>query len=430
MLIQADDLGYGDLTSYGQTKFATPHLDRLAREGTRVTQYKSGSRDGAPSRAALLTGLHTGHNWIRGNGEIPLRPSDVTLPEVMKSAGYQTAVVGKWGLGTEETDGRPWAQGVDHFFGVLHHRHAHRQYTTHLWRNGTRVDVNPERDYVNDLFTADAVEFLGRPRTQPFFLYLAYTVPHAELRVPDDALAEFRGRYPETPFVNTPADGYTPTPPFDRTGYRSQPTPHAAFAAMIARMDRDVGRLVAALKEHGLDRNTLVLFTSDNGPHREGGADPEFFDSNGPLRGIKRDLYEGGIRVPMIAWAPGRVGAGRTSSHVWTHWDLLPTLADVARATAPSGLDGRSMRGALEGGTSPEHEFLYWEFHERGFQQAVRMGKWKALRLKPGAPLELYDLDTDVGETNNVAAAHADVVARIEAYLKTARTRSERWKTE
>jgi arylsulfatase A len=429
IVVHADDLGYGDLGSYGQTKFATPHLDRLAREGTRFTQYYAGSTVCAPSRAALMLGIHTGHNWIRGNGEIPLRPSDVTLPEVLKTAGYETAVVGKWGLGTEHTEGRPWAQGVDHFFGVLDHRHAHRQYTTHLWRNATRVDLDLARDYVNDLFTADALEFVSRPRTTPFFLYLAYTVPHAELRVPEDSLAEYRGRFPERPYVNAEADGYTPIAPFTRTGYRSQPTPRAAFAAMVARMDRDIGRLVATLAARGLDRNTLVLFTSDNGPHREGGADPEFFDSNGPLRGIKRDLYEGGIRVPMIAWWPGRVPAGQSSGHVWAHWDVLPTLADIAGATPPAGLDGRSMRAVLEGRTAPTHDALYWEFHERGFQQAARLGKWKALRLKPGAPLELYDLDADAGETRNLAAAQPDVISKIEKYLLTARTESQRWPT-
>jgi arylsulfatase A len=427
IVVHADDLGYGDLGSYGQRKIATPQLDRLARGGTRFTQYYAGSTVCAPSRAALMLGLHTGHNWIRGNGEVPLRPSDVTLPEVLKTAGYETAVVGKWGLGTEETDGRPWAQGVDHFFGVLDHRHAHRQYTTHLWRNATRVELDLEREYVNDLFTADALEFVSRPRTQPFFLYLAYTVPHAELRVPEDSLAEYRGRFPETPYVNAEADAYTPVPPFTRTGYRSQPAPRAAFAAMIARMDRDIGRLMATLQKAGLDRNTLVLFTSDNGPHREGGADPEFFDSNGPLRGLKRDLYEGGIRVPMIAWAPGRVPAGRTSDHVWTHWDLLPTLADMAGARAPNRLDGLSMRGVLEGRASPLHDYLYWEFHERGFQQAVRMGKWKTVRLKAGVPLELYDLDGDIGETRDVSAANAEVVAKMERYLETARSSSLRW---
>jgi arylsulfatase A-like enzyme len=227
--------------------------------------------------------------------------------------------------------------------------------------------------------------------------------------------------------VNEQADSYTPVPPFDRTGYRSQPTPRAAFAAMVTRMDRDIGRLMAALRESGLERNTLVLFTSDNGPHREGGADPEFFDSNGPLRGIKRDLYEGGIRVPMIAWAPGRVPAGVVSHAVWAHWDMLPTLAELAGAKPPSGLDGVSMKSALIGGPAPAHPPLYWEFTERGFQQAVRMGKWKALGLKTGAPLELYDLDADLGETRDLAAANPDVIAQIGAYLKTARTESGRW---
>jgi arylsulfatase A-like enzyme len=427
VLIHADDLGYGDLGSYGQTKFATPNLDRLAREGTRFTQYYAGSTVCAPSRAALMLGLHTGHNPIRGNGEFPLEAADITLPEVLKAAGYRTAVIGKWGLGLEDTAGQPNRQGVDHFFGFLHHRHAHRQYATHLWRNQARVDVDVTREYANDLFTAEALEFVSRPQPGPFFLYLAYTVPHAELRVPEDSLAEYRGRFPETPYVNAEADAYTPAPPFDRTGYRSQPAPRAAFAAMIARMDRDIGRLMATLGRLGLDRQTLVLFTSDNGPHREGGADPAFFRSGGPLRGIKRDLYEGGIRVPMIAWLPGRVPSGATSAHVWAHWDLLPTLADLAGGTPPPGLDGLSMRGALEGRPAPSHEFLYWEFHERGFQQAVRMGQWKAVRPKKDAPLELYDLSADIGETTDLAARHAGVVGRIEQYLRTARTESARW---
>ena len=429
VLIHVDDLGYGDLGSYGQTRFATPNLDRLAAEGTRFTQYYAGSTVCAPSRAVLMLGRHTGHNWIRGNGEIPLRAEDVTLPELLKTAGYRTAVIGKWGLGREGTTGEPGGQGVDHFFGFLDHRHAHRQYVTHLWRNQTRVEHDVTRDYAPDLFTADALEFVTSSAGGPFFLNLAYTVPHAELRVPDDAIKEYQGRFPETPYLNPEADGFTPSPPFTRTGYRSQPTPRAAFAAMIARMDRDIGRLMATLARLGLDKQTLVLFTSDNGPHREGGGDPEFFRSAGPLRGIKRDLYDGGIRVPMIAWGPGRVPAAATSTHVWAHWDLLPTLADLAGAKVPEGLDGISMRAALEGRPAPTHEFLYWEFHERGFQQAVRMKKWKALRLKPGAPLELYDLDDDVGETRDVATAHPDVVARVEAYLKGARTQSERWPT-
>ena len=429
LLIHADDLGYGDLSAYGQTHFQTPALERLAREGARFTQYYSGSTVCAPSRAALMLGRHSGHNWIRGNGEIPLRSEDVTIAEVLREAGYRTAVIGKWGLGIAGTAGQPDRQGFDHAFGVLDHRHAHRQYTDHLYRNAERVPVDLERDYTNDLFTRETETFITSGDSRPFFVYLNYTVPHAELRAPDDSLAPFRGRFPEQPFSNPKADalpsGAQPTGA--SLGYRSQPTPRAAFAAMITRMDRDIGRLLDLIRSRGLDSRTLVMFTSDNGPHREGGADPAFFASSGGLRGIKRDLYEGGIRVPMIARWPGTIPAGRTSDHVWAHWDMLPTLADVAGTKPPPGLDGMSMARALRGQPQPSHEFLYWEFHERGFQQAVRMGRWKAVRLKNGAPLELYDLETDRNEEREVAAAHPDVVARIEAYLKTARTESERW---
>ena len=429
LLIHADDLGYGDLSAYGQTHFQTPALERLAREGARFTQYYSGSTVCAPSRAALMLGRHSGHNWIRGNGEIPLRSEDVTIAEVLREAGYRTAVIGKWGLGIAGTAGQPDRQGFDHAFGVLDHRHAHRQYTDHLYRNAERVPVDLERDYTNDLFTRETETFITSGDSRPFFVYLNYTVPHAELRAPDDSLAPFRGRFPEQPFSNPKADalpsGAQPTGA--SLGYRSQPTPRAAFAAMITRMDRDIGRLLDVIRSRGLDSRTLVMFTSDNGPHREGGADPAFFASSGGLRGIKRDLYEGGIRVPMIARWPGTIPAGRTSDHVWAHWDMLPTLADVAGTKPPPGLDGMSMARALRGQPQPSHEFLYWEFHERGFQQAVRMGRWKAVRLRNGAPLELYDLETDRNEEREVAAAHPDVVARIEAYLKTARTESERW---
>jgi arylsulfatase A-like enzyme len=434
LLIQADDLGYGDLSAYGQSRFQTPALDRLAREGMRFTQYYAGSTVCAPSRAALMTGMHTGHGWIRGNGglpggDVPLRPDDVTMAEVLRDSGYRTAVIGKWGLGQPGTTGQPDKQGFDYAFGFLDHRHAHRQFTDHLWRNGEEVRTDLDRDYVNDLFTREAAAFIERDDSRPFFVYLNYTVPHAELRVPEDSLARFRGMFPERPFANATADR-TPTgarPEGPSLGYRSQPLPHAAFAAMITRMDRDVGRLVDLLGQRGIDRRTLVLFVSDNGPHQEGGADPAFFKSAGGLRGIKRDLYEGGIRVPMIARWTGVVPAGRVSSHVWAHWDMLPTVAEISGARAPEGLDGMSMATALRGETQPTHSFFYWEFHERGFQQAVRMGRWKVVRLKPGAPLELYDLETDPHEEHDVAGANADVVARIENYLKTARTASERW---
>ncbi len=434
LLIQADDLGYGDLGVYGQTRFATPNLDRLAREGTRFTQYYAGSTVCAPSRAALMTGRHTGHASIRGNGapgsgDVPLPHEDVTIAEVLKDAGYRTALIGKWGLGQPGSTGMPDKQGFDHAFGFLNQRHAHRQYTDHLWRNGESVATNLDRDYVNDLFTKEAAAFVERADARPFFVYLNYTVPHAELRAPEDSMAPFRGRFDERPFANATADARQTgaRPEGLSLGYRSQPTPFAAFAAMISRMDRDIGSLADLLRARGIDRRTLILFTSDNGPHKEGGADPEYFKSSGGLRGIKRDLYEGGIRVPMIARWPGTIPAGRVSDQVWAHWDMLPTLADLAGVRAPSGIDGVSMARALRGNARLPHAPLYWEFHERGFQQAVRMDRWKALRLKPGGPLELYDLDTDRQEQHDIAAAHPDVVGRMERYLKTARTESERW---
>ena len=434
VLIQADDLGFGDVAAYGQKRFATPALDRLAREGTRFTQYYSGSTVCAPSRAALMTGKHTGHTWVRGNGalpegDVPLRAEEVTIAELLRERGYRTGLVGKWGLGQPGTPGMPDKQGFDYAFGFLDQRHAHRQVTDHFYRNGEIVQVDLERDYAGDVFTKETTAFIERDDKRPFFLYLNYTVPHAELRAPEDSMALYRGKFPEKPFENPKADAVQSGSRPDRPslGYRSQPTPHAAFAAMITRMDRDIGRLVDLLASRGVDRNTVVLFTSDNGPHMEGGADPAFFNSSGGLRGVKRDLYEGGIRVPMIVRWPGTVPAGRTSAHPWAHWDMLPTFVDLAGGKAPSDIDGMSMARALRGEAQPTHPYFYWEFHERGFQQAVRMGQWKAVRLKPGAPLELYDLEKDGREEHDVAAAHADIVEKIEAYLKTARTPSERW---
>jgi arylsulfatase A len=426
LLIQADDLGYGDLGAYGQSQFRTPALDALAREGTRFTQYYAGSTVCAPSRATLMTGLHTGHAWIRGNGEYPLRPADVTVAMALREAGYRTAVVGKWGLGLPGTSGVPDKKGFEYAFGVLDHRHAHRQFTDHLFKDGERIAADP-RQYVNDLFTQEAAAFIGRADTRPFFLYLNYTAPHAEMRVPDEALAAFRGAFPETPFLNPQADANA-TGWIDRSlGYRSQPAPRAAFAAMVTRMDRDVGKLMDLLRARGIERQTLVLVTSDNGPHAEGGADPAFFRSSGGLRGIKRDLYEGGIRVPMIASWPGVVPAGRVSDHVWAHWDVFPTLGELGGAAVPAELDGRSMVRALRGEAQPTHEHLYWEFHERGFHQAVRMGPWKGVRLERGGLVELYNLERDPAEQRNVAGDHRDVVRQVEQHLQRARTDSPLW---
>lgn len=427
IIIQADDLGYGDLGAYGQARFQTPGIDRLAREGIRFTQYYAGSTVCAPSRTALMTGLHTGHAWIRGNGEIPLREEDVTVAKALHDAGYRTAVIGKWGLGRPGTAGQPDKKGFEYAFGFLDHRHAHRQYTDHLYRNAQRIETDVDHDYVNDLFTKESSAFIESPDRRPFFLYLNYTVPHAELRAPEESLAPLRGTFPETPYVNAAADARKTGPDDKSLGYRSQPAPKAAFVAMITRMDRDIGRLTDLIRARGMDDRTLLMFISDNGPHREGGADPAFFKSSGGLRGIKRDLYEGGIRVPAIARWPGTIPAGRVSDHPWAHWDIFPTLAELAGAKVPSGLDGTSMTRALRGEPQPTHDFFYWEFHERGFQQAVRMGPWKAVRLKKDAPLELYNLESDPRETTNVASDHADVVAKIEAYLRTARTDSPLW---
>jgi arylsulfatase A-like enzyme len=424
IFIQADDLGYGDLSCYGQRKFRTPNIDRLAAEGMRFTQYYAGSTVCAPSRSALMTGQHTGHTRIRGNARHPLLPEDVTVAEALKSAAYKTALIGKWGLGEAGTTGVPNRQGFDYFFGYLNQRHAHNYYPTFLWRNEKRIDLRnlvPDEDaegsgvstnrvdYAHDLIAEEALKFIEGNSGGPFFIYLAFTIPHANneaknkgMEVPD--LGEFASE--------------------------DWPDQEKAKAAMITRLDRDVGRLMALLKKLGIDDNTLVFFTSDNGPHREGGADPDFFDSNGPLRGIKRDLYEGGIRVPMIARWPKRIKAGAKSDQVWAHWDLLPTLAEVAGVKPPADIDGVSMFNALRGRRQRNHEFLYWEFHERGFSQAARMGDWKAVRKSPDSPLELYDLKNDLGEQNDGAAKHPEIVKKIEDYLKTARTESELWPTK
>jgi arylsulfatase A len=427
LLIQADDLGYGDLGAYGQARFQTPALDRLAREGIRFTQYYAGSTVCAPSRAALMTGLHTGHGWIRGNGDVPLRPQDTTIAEALHAAGYRTAVIGKWGLGRPGSPGAPERKGFEYSFGFLDHNHAHRQYTDHLWRNGERIATDPERDYVNDLFTREAIGFIERHDPRPFFVYLNYTVPHAELRAPDESVLPFRGRFPEVPFTNTRADARTSGPDETSLGFRSQATPHAAFAGMITRMDREIGRLVELLETRGMASNTLVMFVSDNGPHNVGGGDPGFFKSSGGLREGKGSLYEGGIRVPMIARWTGTIPAGRVSDHVWAHWDMFPTLAELAAAAVPKGLDGVSMSRALRGETQPAQPFLYWEYGGRGFQQAVRMGGWKAVRFSPRDRLELYDLQRDPAEQHDIADGQPEVVSRIERYLLTARTESPIW---
>ena len=412
LFILADDLGYGDVGVYGQKVVATPNIDRIAAEGVRFTQAYAGCTVCAPSRCCLMTGYHTGHARIRGNAKVPLEASDVTVAKVLKQAGYRTGIVGKWGLGGAYTDGIPNLQGFDEWFGFLDQTYAHTYYPQSLWDNKEEKiiqrNLGKRQEWAQDMFTARALQFLDNQKRDPFFLYLAYTTPHA-----NDELGRDTGDGMEVPsdepFTNKP-----------------WPQVEKNFAAMVTRLDRDIGRVMAQLKKTGQEENTLVIFTSDNGPHQEGGHDPKFFHSGGPLRGIKRDLYEGGIREPMLARWPGKIKPGTTSDQTWAFWDFLPTAAELAGAKAPAGIDGISMAPALVGRPQRGHEYFYWEFHERGFSQAVRMGDWKGVR--PGmrsAPIELYDLKTDTGEKNNVAAAHPDVVRRMEEIMRTARTESK-----
>ncbi len=423
IFVLADDLGYGDLGCYGQEMIQTPCLDAMADQGVRFTQCYAGSTVCAPSRCALMTGLHTGHCRIRGNARVPLEPEDVTVAEVLKFAGYRTGIIGKWGLGEPDTPGIPNLQGFDYWFGYLNQGHAHNYYPEYLWRNEERVCLDNLEDienprvstrrvqYSHDLFTQEALQFVERERENPFFLYLAYTLPHANNE---------RGR--------VLGDGME-VPSYEPYEDKPWPNPQKGHAAMISRLDRDVGRLLRRLAELGLAENTIVFFSSDNGPHKEGGADPAFFKSSGPLRGYKRDLYEGGIRVPMIVWGPGRIPAGKTSDTVWAFWDFLPTAAEIAGCAAPDGIDGISaFRAILDPANDhTRHETFYWEFHEQGPKQAVRRGKWKGVRVGKGNPLELYNLEEDLGETQDVSGRYPDVVARMEEYLTTARTESEHW---
>jgi arylsulfatase A-like enzyme len=405
IFILGDDLGYGDLGCYGQKTIKTPNIDNLAAEGVRFTDCYAGSTVCAPSRCALMTGYHTGHCHIRGNALVPLRPEDTTVAEILKKAGYATGIFGKWGLGEPDTTGIPNKKGFDVWFGYLNQAHAHNYYPDYLWDNEKKFPLDG-KTYSHDLFTARALDFVKRHKSKPFFLYLAYTIPHA-----NNELGNKTGNGMEVPSLEPYAN-------------ESWPATEKGRAAMITRMDTDIGKLMALLKKLGLDENTIVFFSSDNGPHKEGGSSPDFFDSNGPLRGIKRDLYDGGIRDPMIVRWPGKVAPNTASSQVWAFWDFPPTAAEIAGAQAPAGIDGISMLPAILGKPQKNHECLYWEFHEGGFKQAIRMGDWKAVRLDPKLPIELYDLKSDIGEQNNVADKHPDVVAKIEAILKTARTDS------
>lgn len=413
--ILADDLGYGDLGCYGQTKFATPHIDRLAEEGMQFTQHYAGSTVCAPSRCVLMTGLHTGHCRVRGNKLVPLLDEDVTAAELLKQEGYATGLFGKWGLGEPGTPGIPNRQGFDTFYGYLNQSKAHNYYPAYLWHNEEKVPLEGKA-YSHDLILGAAKDFIRTHKDRPFFCYLPVTIPHASMHAPQELHEKYRRQFAAFD---------------DKIGKYSGPdvkNPVAGFAAMMEHLDNGVGEILALLQTLGIDDNTVVMFTSDNGPHREGGHDSDFFNSNGPLRGIKRDLYEGGIRVPFLVRWPGRIAAGRVSDHISGFQDFLPTCMELAGGAMPAGLDGISFWPTLAGraGRQQTHDYLYWEFFEQGGKQAVRKGDWKAIRLNVSkdldGPVELYDLAADLGETQNVAAAHPDIAKELASLMRAART--------
>lgn len=437
IFIIADDLGYGNLTAYNPNhKVPTPNIDRLAKEGTKFTRFYSGSTVCAPSRCALMTGKHMGHAYIRGNSREPIRLQDTTLATRLHNNGYATGMFGKWGLGEENTTGAPELHGFDAFYGYLNQTHAHHYYTNRLFeiKKGKTVRVELDSaEYSDELIIQKALGFIKENKNKPFFLYLPLTIPHAELHAPAAFMKRFQHADgssklgPETPFVGGKAATYHP-----------QPQPHAAFAAMISKLDDDVARVLALVKSLGLDDNTYIFFTSDNGPHKEGGADPEFFDSNGPLRGIKRDLYEGGIRVPLLVRAPGKVPANVTRNDIWAFWDVLPTLCNLANTASPANIDGISFTNALGGKKQvQQHEYLYWQFNEKQYKEAVVQGDWKLVKLKSkGEPevVELYNLANDIGEEHDLAGQQPAKVKELTALAAKSKTPSELkafdWKIE
>jgi arylsulfatase len=433
VFILADDLGRAEVGAYGQEKIRTPSIDKMAAEGMRFTRFYAGSPVCAPSRCTLLTGKHTGHAYIRDNREIkpegqtPIPAAEVTLAEMFKARGYDTAAIGKWGLGFPGSEGDPLNQGFDHFFGYNCQRHAHDHYPTYLWNDRARIDLpgntggaTGER-HSHDLFEQDALRWVRDHHERPFFLFLPFTIPHLALQVPADSLAEYEGKLEDdAPYVGG-------------KGYQPHPKPHAAYAAMVTRMDRTIGRLMDLLRELNLDDDTIVIFTSDNGPtHDVGGADSPFFGSAGGLRGLKGSVYEGGIAVPFIVRWPGRIAAGSTSDFLGYFPDFAPTLMDLidGRDALPAGLDGISFANSLLGRPADQktHEFLYWEFPSYGGQQAARMGPWKGLRQemrKGRLEIELFNLDDDPAETRDVAADHPEIVARVSEVMKRQHTRSD-----
>ncbi|MEM7014020.1 MAG: arylsulfatase [Verrucomicrobiota bacterium] len=432
--ILADDLGINDFGCYGQKIMKTPRIDQMAAEGMQFFNHYSGSTVCAPTRSCLMTGQHTGKTRVRGNGPAHLKPKDVTIAEVLKQAGYSTACIGKWGLGEAGSPGVPTKQGFDFFYGYLNQSRAHRFYPDFVWRNEEKIEFpdNPTKRevYIHDEFTKEGLTWIEERSKEdgPFFLYMAYTLSHVDLDVPDDSMKPYLETIEEAgPYVN---------PKWPERGYRNHPTPRACFAGMTSRLDRDVGRILDQLSKLGITENTLVMFSSDNGPTPAGGADPDFFDGNGIYRGIKRDLYEGGIRAPMIAHWPGMIEAGSRTDHISAHWDVLATAAELANVETPKEQTGISFVPTLIGESKQhEHDYLYWEFYERGGKQAIRRGDWKGVRLNrhqtgSDAPWEIYNLAEDPSEESDVADANQQLQAEFQRIAAEARTENEffKWK--
>jgi arylsulfatase A-like enzyme len=435
ILILADDLGYADLGCYGQQKTETPNIDKLAKNGLRFTQFYSGTSVCAPARASLMSGLHTGHTAVRGNkgtkpeGQTPLPDSVVTIANILQKQGYATAAYGKWGLGYITTSGDPNKKGFDQFFGYNCQSLAHNYYPDHLWDNHTRIDfagnLTGDAMYSADYIHQHAMQFLQQQHNKPYFLFLPYTLPHGDVIAPHDSTYNYyvqKFNEPELTAKPTATDGEL---------HRFEPHPHAAFATMVARLDKYVGEVIAAITASGEANNTLVIFMSDNGPHKENGGDPVFFQNSGPLRGIKRDLYEGGIRVPFIAYWKGKIQPG-VSTQTAAMWDLYPTFQQVAGVPISKQIDGISILPALlSSKKQPQHPYFYWEFHENNGRQAVRWNNWKGVKLNvskdANAPLELYDLSTDLSEKNNVAAQHPDIVKRMEQMIRESHVSNTDW---
>lgn len=421
--IMADDLGIGDLGCYGQQQIKTPCIDGLARNGMMFMRHYSGSSISAPSRCTLLTGKHTGHAAIRGNKPVtladgekydtPLPAKEVTVAKLLKQKNYRTACIGKWGMGGPDSEGHPNRHGFDYFYGYLGQGHAHSYYPPFLFENNEKIMLE-KKHYSHNLIVEKALDFIDKNAEHPFFLYFSPTIPHAELAVPEENMQQYEGQFQEKPF----AGGH----------YCAQPKPRAAYAAMVTLLDTNVGQIIELLKRKGVYENTIIIFTSDNGVHKEGGHDPEYFNSNAGLRGIKRDFYEGGIRTPFIVEWPGMIAPGSRNQHVSAFWDFLPTVCDITGISTPHDIDGISYLPVLKGLEQPEHDYLYYDFYEKQGTQAVIQDDWKLISLQVNAPkkthYELYNLKTDPKEQHNVAVLHPDRVEQLKALIKQAHTKN------